>query len=158
MPLLRTSPSGRSVDSGRREASAAAAAALSAGLARALTPLRLAQARTAVGATMLTRPTLVPQLLGVDRESAVRTGWAVQMLGAREVALGGGAWVAMRRGDARAARLWLLAGLVADAADAVVCAGAVGRGRVRASSGGALVAVATTAVGVQAAALSGRSD
>jgi hypothetical protein len=118
-----------------------------------LTPLRLAQGRTGVGVVLLTRPTLVPRTLGVDRVSAERTGWAVQMLGAREVALGAGAWVSLRRGDDRASRLWLAAGLLSDAVDAMVVAGAVGRDRVDKAPGAAVVAIATTAAAVGAAAL-----
>jgi hypothetical protein len=105
---------------------------------------------------MLLRPTTLGQLLGVRREQAEATGWAVQMLGAREVALGLGAWTSLRRGDARATRLWLLAGLLSDALDAVVVAGAVGRGRVHTAPGAAAVVVATTAAVVQAAALAER--
>jgi hypothetical protein len=128
-----------------------------AGLRRAaaswLTPLRLAQGRTGVGVVLLTRPTMIPRTLGVDRVSAERTGWAVQMLGAREVALGAGAWVSLRRGDARGSRLWLAAGLLSDAVDALVVAGAVGRDRVDKAPGAAVVAIATTAAAVAAAAL-----
>jgi len=146
------------------QASAGSAAALSARLTtrlgrragRYLTPLRLAQGRTGVGVTMLVRPTLVPRVLGVDRLSAERTGWVVQMLGAREVALGAGAWIALRRGDDRATRLWLAAGLLSDAVDALAVAGALGRGRVDAVPGVGLAAVATTAAAVQTAALADR--
>jgi hypothetical protein len=123
-----------------------------------LTPERVAQGRCAVGAVMLARPTTLPRLLGVDRVSAERTAWATQMLGAREVALGGGAWLALRRGDARAARLWLVAGLVADALDALAVGRAVGRGTVPIPAGVVAVSVATSAVGIQADALvSGRA-
>jgi hypothetical protein len=137
----------------RQRASAVAAASLSRAATWALTPLRLAQARTAVGVGMLARPTLLPQVLGVDRPASTQTAWAVQMLGAREVALGAGTWLALRRGDDRAARLWLAAGLLADAADALVVAAATVRGRVPVPGGAAVVSVATTAAAVQAAAL-----
>ena len=151
---LLTPPSAAQRARSRLSSSAGAGAGLSAGaVRRLLTPLRLAQGRTAVGAVMLVRPSVLPAGLGVDRVSAERTGWVVQMLGAREVALGAGAWVALRRGDARAARLWLAAGLLADAVDALAVAGAVGRGRVRTGPGTALVGVAATAAAVQAAAL-----
>jgi len=102
---------------------------------------------------MLLRPTALGGLLGVDRTAAASTAFTVQMLGARELALGLGAWTSLRRGDSRASRLWLAAGLLSDAVDAVVLAGAVGRGRVRAAPGAAGVAVATAAAAVQAAAL-----
>lgn len=133
--------------------SAAPASHLSALAGRVLTPLRVAQARTAVGTGLLLRPALLTRSMGVPPEAAEQTGWAVQMLGAREVALGAGTWVALRRGDPRAARLWVLAGVLADALDAVSVAGALGRGRVRAVPGVLGVMTATTAAGVGAAAL-----
>jgi hypothetical protein len=121
--------------------------------AAALTPSHLSLGRAGVGTVMLARPTALGSLLGVDRDAAAATGFAVQMLGVREVALGVGAWTSLRRGDVRSSRLWLLAGLVSDAVDAVVVAGAVGRGRVHTAAGAAVVATATTAAAVQAAAL-----
>lgn len=118
-----------------------------------LTPSRLSLGRAGVGGVMIARPSSLPALLGVDRETAGATTWVVQMLGAREVALGWGAFTALRRGDAGAARLWLLAGLVSDAVDAVAVAGALGRGKVSAVPGTAVVVTATAAAAVQAAAL-----
>jgi hypothetical protein len=130
-------------------------------LGRQLTPTRLGAGRTAVGVVMLTRPALVPQALGVDRATADRMAWSVQMLGAREVALGLGAVAAGRQaaraGDRSASRLWLLGGLLADAVDALAVARAVGQGRLATPAGGALVAVAATAAGIQARELSRRS-
>lgn len=140
-------------------AAVAAAPATARSLAeRFLTPLRLSQARTAAGVSMVVAPGRTAAVMGVPGPAARDTSWVVQMLGAREIALGGGAWLALRRGDGRAARLWLAAGLVADAVDALAVAGAVGRGRVRPLLGVPLVAVATTAVGVQAAALASDDD
>lgn len=106
---------------------------------------------------MLTRPTLVPTSLGVDSATAQRMSWAVQMLGAREVALGMGAVLASRSGGRRAARLWLLGGLLSDAVDAMAVARAVGAGRLSTVTGGGMVAVAATAAGIQARELSRRS-
>lgn len=123
-------------------------------LAAALEPDRLALGRAGVGTVLLVRPTALGRLLGVDRPTVEPTAWVAQMLGVRELALGVGAWTALRRGDDRSSRLWLLAGLVSDAVDAVVLAGAVGRGRVAAAPGAAVIAVATTAAAAQAAALS----
>ncbi len=137
----------------RPSSSSGVAGALRRAAAASLTPSRLSLGRAGVGVGMLVRPTGLAALLGVDRPAAERTGWAVQMLGARELALGLGAWTALRRGDDRASRLWLLAGLTCDALDAVVLAGAVGRGRVATGPGAAVVAVATTAAAVQATAL-----
>ncbi|MFP5218610.1 MAG: DUF4267 domain-containing protein [Actinomycetes bacterium] len=125
---------------------------------RWLTPLRLAQARTAAGVSMIAAPARSAAVMGVGRPAARGSTWTVQMLGAREVALGGGAWIALRRGDGRAARLWLAAGLLADAVDALAVAGAVGRGKVRPAVGVPLIAVATTAVAIQTAALASDDD
>lgn len=125
-----------------------------------LSPTRLGLARTGVGVVMLTRPSVVPTALGVDPASAERMDWAVQMLGAREVSLGLGAVLAgraaRRSGDARPARLWLAAGLLADAVDAVAVARAVGAGRLSKGTGGALVLIAAAAAGTQARGLSRR--
>jgi len=106
-------------------------------------PRGLAAGRTAVGVTMLTRPLLVPTVLGVDAVSSARMAWAVQMLGAREVALGLGALLG--RGDRR---LWAAAGLLSDAVDAVAVAAAVGQGHVRRSTGAGLVVVAAGAAAI----------
>ena len=72
------------------------------------------------------------------------------MLGAREVALGLGTLVALRRGDARAARTWLAAGVLCDAVDVLAVGAATARGRVAAPAGLATVAVALSAVGLGA--------
>jgi len=174
--VSRSSSLERAVDRAgdRLEASALAAGGLSAApvrkavgaapsLVRALaatwlTPLRLAQGRTAAGVAMVAAPARSAAAMGVDGDVARASTWTTQMLGAREIALGGGAWLALRRGDGRAARLWLAAGLVADAVDALAVAGAVGRGKVRPALGVPLIAVATTAVGVSTAALAADDD
>lgn len=127
---------------------------LAAAAAAAVTPSRLSLSRAGVGTVLLLRPTALAGPLGVDRPAAESTAWVAQMLGVRELALGLGTWTSLRRGDARASRLWLAAGLLSDAVDAVVLAGAVGRGRVRTTPGAAVVAVATASAAVQAAALS----
>lgn len=121
-----------------------------------LAPGPLALGRAGAGVGMVTRPAALPTALGVDRATADRMTWTVQMLGAREIALGLGAWAALRRGDDRAARLWLAAGLLCDATDAVTVGAAVGRGRIATAPGAALVAVATTSAAAQAAALAPR--
>ena len=115
---------------------------------------RLALGRTAAGAAMLARPTLLPGLLGVDSAAATRMTWSTQMLGVREVALGLGTFAALRRGDDRASRLWLMAGLLCDAVDAVAVGAAVARGHVSKVTGAGVVAVAGTAVYAQLDALS----
>ena len=103
-------------------------------------PRGLALGRTAVGVTMLTRPGLVPQLLGTPTDAHESMAWAVQMLGAREVALGVGALASRRE-----SRLWHAAGLLSDAVDAVAVASALRKGRVRATTGVGLVVIAAVA-------------
>ena len=113
---------------------------------------RLALGRAAAGTAMLARPTLLPRLLGVDSAAAARMSWGTQMLGAREVALGLGAFVALRR-DERGARLWLLAGVLSDAVDALAIGSAAARGSVSKVTGLGVVAVASGAVYAQLVAL-----
>lgn len=109
-------------------------------LSRLLDPRGLAVGRAAVGVSMLARPTALPTLLGVDEQSSARMAWVVQMLGAREVALAGGALLGRRQ-----PKLWHAAGLLSDAVDAVAVSAALGRGHVRRSTGAGLVALATLA-------------
>jgi hypothetical protein len=111
-----------------------------------VSPEHLALGRTGAGALMVLRPRVLPQLMGVDSATATRMGWAVQMLGAREVALGLGTLAAVRRPDGPAARTWLAAGVLCDAMDVLTVGGALLRGRLRTSSGGAVLAVAAGAV------------
>ena len=137
----------------RTSARSRASARLLGTLSRRATPTRLSLGRCAAGTVMTLRPSLVPTSLGVDPVSAGRTSWAVQMLGARDLALGVGTLVALRRGDARAARVWLAAGLFSDAVDAVAVSAAIGKGAVRPSRGALPVGTAVGAVAIGAAAL-----
>jgi len=123
-----------------------------AALSDLLAPARLAVGRTGAGAVMLARPRLMPRAMGVDSATAAKTAWLVQMLGAREIALGVGTLVTLRSGDARAARTWLAAGVVSDGLDAVAVGAAVLSGRLSKPVGGAVVvtALAAAAGGVQA--------
>lgn len=109
---------------------------------------QLALGRAGVGAAMIARPRMLPQLMGVDSATATRVGWSVQMLGAREVAVGLGTLAAVRGGDRRAARTWVAAGVLCDAVDALAMTGALLRGRVTKAAGAATVAVALSAVAV----------
>lgn len=115
---------------------------------------RLALGRAAIGVSMLARPTLLPRVLGVDSATAGRMRWSSQMLGAREVALGLGTWAALRQDNPRAVRIWLLAGLLSDAVDALAVGSAAASGRLNRLVGGGVVAVAGGAVAAQIAALS----
>lgn len=109
-------------------------------------PDHLALLRTGAGVVMIGRPRLLPQLMGTDSATAARVGWAVQMLGAREIAMGLGTLVALRRPGSSAARTWVAAGVLADALDVLAVGAALARGRVRTSSGAAVVATASAAV------------
>lgn len=109
-------------------------------------PDSLALLRTGAGAVMVGRPRLLPQLMGTDSATAARVDWAVQMLGAREIAMGLGTLVALRRPGSAAARTWVAAGVLADALDVLAVGAALARGRVRKSSGAAVVATASAAV------------
>jgi hypothetical protein len=111
-------------------------------------PRGVAAGRTLVGLTMMAQPSLVPSLLGVSEEAREGTGFLVQMLGAREIALGLGAQTA--RNDRRR---WLLAGILSDAVDAVVVARAIRSGRARRVTGLGTVTVAAAATAIQVRAL-----
>ena len=119
---------------------------------------RLALGRAAAGTAMVVRPALLPRLLGVDSAAANRMAWSTQMLGAREIALGLGTWAALRRGDDRATRLWLMAGLLSDAVDALAVGAAAARGHVSKVTGAGIVAVAGSAVYAQLEALNGSEE
>jgi hypothetical protein len=115
-------------------------------VAERVSPAQLALGRTGAGSMMVLRPRVLPQLLGVDSATARRMSWTVQMLGAREVALGLGTLTALRRPDGAAARTWVAAGVLCDAVDVLAVGGALLRGRLRTGSGGAVLAVAAGAV------------
>ena len=137
----------------RTSARSRASAGLAAALSRAATPRALSVGRMGAGTAMTLRPSLVQTALGVDPVSAGRTSWAVQMPGARDLALGVGAFVALRRGDDRSSRLWLVAGMFSDAVDAFAISRAIGKGTVKPVAGAGTVGIALSAVVVQAAAL-----
>lgn len=117
-------------------------------LKKLLDPRGLALGRTFVGVTMITQPGLIPGLLGVDSEASTKLAWAVQMLGAREIALGAGSLASRKE-----RRLWHAAGLLSDTVDAVALAGALKLGTIRKTSGGGAVLVAVVAAGAGAGAL-----
>ncbi len=118
-------------------------------LGRQVTVRQLSLARAGAGVAMITRPTLLPSLLGVDSASARTMSWTTRMLGAREIALGLGTWTALRRPDAAAARLWLWAGVLSDGVDALAVGSAAARGQVRRVTGAGLTVVAGGAVAAQ---------
>ncbi|MDX6287277.1 MAG: hypothetical protein QOG53_2762 [Frankiales bacterium] len=94
---------------------------------RARLPVTLGVLRSALGATMLVRPMLLPRPLGVDRITADRISWLVRMLGARDLALGVGTLVATRRGGLPP---WLVLAGAADTVDALALGQATARGDV----------------------------
>jgi len=102
---------------------------------RLLRPRFVAAGRAALGVSMLARPTLVPLLVGVETAAASQTAWVVQMLGAREVALG----VGLLAGGGRS---WVTAGVFCDTVDAAALVLAVRSGTVPRNGGSAIVAVA----------------
>ena len=118
-----------------------------------VSPEHLAVGRAGAGAVMVVRPKALPRLLGVDSATATRVGWSVQMLGARELALGLGTLAALRGPGSRASRTWLAAGVLCDAVDVLAVSGALLRGRVSKGSGGLVLAVAAGAVALGARAL-----
>jgi hypothetical protein len=117
------------------------------------TPGQLALGRAGAGAVMVVRPRSLPQLLGLDSATATRTAWAVQMLGAREIALGLGTAAALRRPDREASRLWVAAGVLCDGVDVLAVGGALARGRIAKGPGLGLLAVAGAAVAIGVRAL-----
>lgn len=112
---------------------------------QALTPRRLALGRTGAGAAMVVRPRLMPTAMGVDSASAAQTAWVVQMLGAREIALGLGTLTSLRSGDPQASRAWLAAGVLSDGIDVLAVGAAVARGRLSKGTGVLVVATALSA-------------
>jgi hypothetical protein len=102
----------------------------------------LSAARVGVGVSMLARPATLAKSVGVDSATAECVSWVTRMVGAREVALGAGTLLALRRG--RDVREWALAQAFSDAVDAAVFAAAVARGHARPLQGGAIAAVATS--------------
>lgn len=118
-----------------------------------LTPFHVALGRSGAGTAMLVRPRLMPQLLGVDSATSARVAWSVQMLGARELALGLGTMIALRSPQRHGSRLWVAGGLLSDAVDALAVSGALAKGRVSKGGGLAAVGVALGAVAIGARAL-----
>ncbi len=118
-----------------------------------LDPVLLSAGRAGLGALMLAAPAQVARTLGTPTVSAQDGAWATRMLGAREVAVGLGSVVGLRSNDRTVRRTWLLAGLVCDLADLAIFGAAVRSSRLPRGSSVASVVVASSAVAVQALAL-----
>jgi peptide-methionine (R)-S-oxide reductase len=103
--------------------------------------------RVAVGAVAIVAPEPASRVLGLDTATARRATILARMAGARDLALGAGALAAALRGRPLAG--WLLAGALADAADATLVTVALRRGEARG------VIPVGTAVGAAGAAVLG---
>ncbi|MDP9094852.1 MAG: hypothetical protein M3N95_18420 [Actinomycetota bacterium] len=85
--------------------------------------LAIGVGRTLIGASFLAAPVTALRVLGVDSATAARTSWLSRMTAARDGVLGAGTLMSAATG--RGAAPWLVAGAVADVADAAVIAAAV---------------------------------
>ena len=142
MPLL-TRPSARTTTT----------SAVLANVSARVRPEQVALTRAGIGAVMITRPRLLPGILGIDSATSARMGWSTQMLGVRELALGLGTFGALRSPDRRSARLWITAGMLCDAGDALAVGGALAKGRVAKVPAGAAMLSALMAVALGARSL-----
>lgn len=106
----------------------------------------VALGRTGAGVAMIVRPRALSSLLGVDSATSARMSWAMQMLGAREIAVGVGTLAALRDGNADATRTWIAAGLLCDAVDVLVVGAGLARRRLPVAAGASTLAVALGAV------------
>lgn len=84
--------------------------------------LAIGVARTGIGVGFAAAPVAALRLLGLDTATAARVAWLSRMTAARDGVLGAGTLAATARGRPGP---WLLAGAVADAADAAALAGAL---------------------------------
>ncbi len=88
------------------------------------TPIRQAAiavslARAAFGVAMIVAPERIAESWIGDAGRSVRVSVLTRSLGARDIALGGGAAFALLRGEGDAARLWLATQAFSDIADLV---------------------------------------
>jgi len=105
--------------------------------------------RIAIGTASWLTPRVAGKLFGLDAKANPQSPYLARLFGARDIALGVGA--ATTDGDAR--RLWLVAGLACDVADAA--AGAAGglRGYLPKHTSVLVTGTALSAVALGAAAL-----
>lgn len=110
--------------------------------------LALAASRTILGVVFLARPRLLPALLRIDHATSTTMGWAMRMVGGREIALGLGTIAgAVVEPSSIGKRTWLAAGLFSDSTDTIAITTAAVTGvlsrrpaLIVAASGGALAA------------------
>lgn len=126
-------------------------------LIRLLAPDVLARSiglgRLVLGGALLAAPVASTRILGVDTATAKRVTFLARMTAARDMAIGAGTVASSTGGRTPAG--WLLAGAAADAADAVVIAGALRSGR---AAGPVAMAVVGGAAALSAVAVIGAAD
>ena len=113
--------------------------------------LGLGVGRLALGAGFLAAPVTSVSMLGVDTVTAGRMAFLARMTAARDAVLGAGLIVEVTRN--RPAAGWLLAGVGADVADALLIGAQARAGRLDPLKGGstAVGALGIAALGVWAA-------
>jgi hypothetical protein len=116
-------------------------------------PLRalIALTRCGIGAAALTQPATLTRLLGYDSTTADRLTWLTRLAGIRDLTLGGGLLAALTRGDDGTD--WLIAGALADTADAVLFTTAGARREIAPIPAAASVLAAGGGAGLAALAL-----
>lgn len=107
--------------------------------------------RSVAGPVLLTRPDLLPRLLGVDSVTARRTAWITRLLAGRELAIGLGTLHAVL--TRRPIRPWLYTQALCDATDAIALLAATRTGQI--STPRALAVIAFAAAGASSEILAG---
>ncbi len=114
----------------------------------------LAGVRILIGVSSWLTPRVAGRLFGLDAKSNPQSPYLARLFGVRDIALGIGALAS--EGDAR--RLWLVAGLACDGADAVAGVAGGARGYLPKFTSVLVTGTALTALGLGAAALNGEPD
>ncbi len=107
--------------------------------------------RCTIGLVGIAQPALLGRFSGLDRVTAERTDWLTRMAAVRDLALGTGQLVTAARRPAGAskladARLWVIAGALADAGDTATLGTAAATGRIAPARGALLSLAAAAAV------------
>jgi hypothetical protein len=119
----------------------------------------LALNRVAFGTRFLLQPRAAgPTWVGRRGANSNATQVFVRGLGARDLGLGTGALIALRRGDTTEARRWMLAHALADGADLAATLAARRDLPARPARVATLVAGASTAIAIWSSAVLGRRD
>ncbi len=88
----------------------------------------LGMTRIVIGAGLIVSPVGLARGLGIDAVTARKVGWMARVAGAREMAIGAGTLLALRRGDPVDG--WVAAQAFSDGVDAVAFATSAARGDV----------------------------